>query len=163
MYESLLCQNHRIFLSNIQHVPHLGPREYQCFQFPRLDGDLIHDALLDLGDAAAFVIGDLALIGFVGPVILHGAGPKTPIDFVTCHDLFRFSSEDQQVLKAGRLQIYRKTPEEKKLLLLVYQDERRIGDQLPEIVGVGEAGSQGEKKCFILEDIGKEVVKVAVS
>ena len=148
---------------NIQHVPNIRPGENQCLQFSRFNGDFPCDALLDLGDATALVIGYLTFIGFIGTVVLHGTGPKAAVDFVTCHDLFRFFSEDQQVLKAGRLQIYRKTPVEKKLLLLVHQDYRRIADQFPQVFGSGQASAQGEKKCFILEDIGKEVGKVAVS
>ena len=59
---------------------------------------------LNLGDAAALVVGDLAFIWLVGPVVIHVAWPEATVDFVACYDLLRLCRQDQQVLEADRRQ-----------------------------------------------------------
>ena len=84
-----------IFPLQIQHIPHLGPGEDEGFQFAYLDGDLPCNTFLDLSDAATLVVGDLAFVGLVGPVVLHGAGPEASVDLVAGYDLLRLSRQDQ--------------------------------------------------------------------
>ncbi len=98
-----LREDKHILLRYVQHVPHLRPGEDEGFKFAYLDGDFPFDALSDLGDEAALVVGDLAFIGFVGPVVLHVAWPEAAVDLVTGYDLLRLSRQDQQVLEAGRI------------------------------------------------------------
>ena len=147
------CQEQHIFLSDVQHIPHLRPGEDKGFQFPRIDGDLPCDTLPDLGDAAAFVVGDLALVRFVGAVVLHGTGPEATVDFISRYDLLRLSGQDQQILEAGRLQFDRTAPVEKELLPFVNEYCRRIGDQIAEVLGVGQAGVKRGKQRCIPEDV----------
>ena len=69
------------------------------------------------------MVGDLALIRFVGPVVLHGAGPEAPADLVVRHDLLRLSRQDRQVLEAGRLKLDRTASIEKVLLPFIHEDD----------------------------------------
>ena len=151
----LVRKDQHIFLPHIQHIPHLRPGEDQCFQFPGIDGNFPRDALPDLGDAAALVVGDLALVRFVGPVVLHGTGPEAVVDFVARHDLLRLFGQDRKVMEARRLQLDRTAPVEKELLAFVHEDDRRIGDQFPKVFGICQAGAQGGKDGVILEEFGE--------
>jgi len=57
----------------------------ECFRFALsyVDPSFYTYTLLDLGDAAALVVGNLAFVGFIGAIVIHGARPKAVIDFVT--------------------------------------------------------------------------------
>ena len=88
-------KNQRCLLPHVQHVTYFRPSKDQGFQFSRLDGNLSCDALLDLGDAAALVVGNLAFIGLVGPVVIHGARPEAVVDVIARHDLFRLFRQRQ--------------------------------------------------------------------
>ena len=100
------------------------------------------------------MVGDLAFIWLVGPVVLHGTGPETAVDFIARHDLLRFFSQDQHVLEAGRLQFDRTAPVEKELLAFVHEDDRWIGDQIPKILDVSQAGVKRGKQRCIPKDVG---------
>ncbi|HBJ74363.1 MAG TPA: hypothetical protein DDY86_02300 [Syntrophaceae bacterium] len=62
-------------MHQVEHIPHLWPGKDQGLQFSRFYGDFFRDGFPDLGDEAALVVGDLALVRFVGPVVLHGTKP----------------------------------------------------------------------------------------
>jgi hypothetical protein len=84
------------------------------------------------------VVGELPFVGFVGAVVIHVPGPEAAVDFVTGHDLLRPFRQDQQVLEAGRLKLDRTASIEKVLLPFVHEDDRWIGDQFPEVIGIGQ-------------------------
>ena len=150
-------ENQHILLPHVQHVTYLRSSKDQGFKFPRFDGDFSRDAFLDLCDAAALVVRYLAIIGLVGAIVIHGARPEAAINFVARYDLFRFFGEEQQVMEAGWLQFYRKTPVEKELLSFVHEDDGRIGDQIAKVLGVGQAGAQGGKENITMKDIGQGI------
>lgn len=87
------------------------------------------------------MVRDLSLVRLVVSVVVHLARPETVIEFLPRDNFLWSLRQEQQVAEIGGAQRDGNAPVKEELLPFVHEDDRWIGEQFPEVFGVGKAGA----------------------